>query len=97
MQRKAKKPKPENCDGKDSGCDGEVDDGAVAGTGDTCNTGEPGACSQGVRQCIAGGIKCMADHVLTVRSATEIDDDCDGEVDEDCISEEEAREIGVLK
>ena len=94
---KAKEPKAETCDGKDNDCNGQVDDGAIEGTGATCNTGQPGACSTGLKQCVAGAIKCQPTHVRHAEVCNKVDDDCDGKVDEDCISEEEARETGIIK
>ena len=93
----AKPAKDEICDGKDNDCNGQVDDGDIAGTGVECKTGEPGMCSTGTKQCVAGGIKCMPSHTRTVEICNKLDDDCDNQVDEDCISEAEARKAGLLK
>lgn len=95
----AKAPGNEVCDGKDNNCDGTVDEGSLAGTGAECKTGEPGACSSGFKQCVAGSIKCMASHTRTVEiCANKVDEDCDSKVDEEgCLTEADAREAGILK
>jgi hypothetical protein len=94
---KAKDPRPETCDGKDNDCNGQVDDGSIEGTGATCSTGLAGACTTGTKQCVAGAIKCTPIHVRHAEVCNKVDDDCDSKVDEDCISEDEAREIGIIK
>lgn len=95
----AKQPVAEVCDGKDNDCDGTPDDGDVEGTGAECKTNQPGACNAGLKQCVAGAIKCMPIHTKTVEfCVNKIDDDCDGQVDEvGCMSEQEAREAGIIK
>jgi hypothetical protein len=93
----AKEPKPEVCDGKDNDCNGKIDDGDIPGTGDECKTGQLGACAAGTKQCIAGAIKCMPVHIARVEICNGIDDNCNGKVDEDCITEQEARAAGIIK
>jgi len=93
---KPKEPKAETCDGRDNDCNGHVDDGVLPNTGDACKTGELGACSTGHKECVAGEIKCMPDHTRTFELCNKIDDDCDGKVDDDCVTEEQARENGMM-
>lgn len=93
----AKAPQPEVCDNRDNDCDGEIDEGEMAGTGDSCRTGQLGACAAGTKQCVKGTIECVPNQVASVEICNKIDDDCDGKVDDDCISEEEARRAGVIK
>ncbi|MFN3201073.1 MAG: scavenger receptor cysteine-rich domain-containing protein [Bradymonadia bacterium] len=74
-------PVDEICDGVDNDCDGNVDD--VEGLGDACTVGE-GACeSAGVIVCGEQGPECDAEAGIAGDEAcNEIDDDCDGTVDE---------------
>ncbi len=83
-------PSTEICDGLDNNCDGQSDE-----TFDNLNN----SCSAGVGKCQASGAyMCSADLAGTICSATpgtpdesetcgnQIDDDCDGNVDENCTS-----------
>ncbi len=74
-------PAAEVCDGLDNDCDGAVDDD-VAGEGEPCATGAPGACADGHRVCLGGEIECEPDAEPSDEVCNVVDDDCDGTVDE---------------
>lgn len=86
----------EVCDGKDNDCDGEIDEG-IAGTGDSCSTGKAGACNPGVKKCQGGAVRCVQNVMPSIEICNKIDDDCDNQVDEECVTEEEARKAGAAK
>ena len=69
----------EACDGKDSDCNGQVDD--VRGE---CVTGEPGACEVGQTYCNALGEEACRQTVFPRPEVCDdgVDNDCDGVVDE---------------
>ncbi|MFU8804694.1 MAG: putative metal-binding motif-containing protein, partial [Bradymonadaceae bacterium] len=80
-------PQTEVCDGLDNSCSGTVDD--VAEVGDSCDTGVPGECANGERQCIlpsghTTGVAVDLTCVQTVFPTREkpgfdgIDHSCDG-------------------
>jgi hypothetical protein len=70
----------EACDGEDDDCDGVVDNGLADFS---CGTG---ACKVTVPACVAGVVSsCVpAAPASSVDGCNEMDDDCDGAVDEDC-------------
>jgi hypothetical protein len=90
----------ETCDGLDNDCDGETDegflfvdyDGTIKALGESCGTG---ACADGVVQCAESGAaaECSSAGAATDETCNDVDDDCDGEVDEElenlgvCLSE----------
>ena len=74
------------CDGLDSDCDGELDEDyePVA-----CNSGLPGICAPGETVCEDGGAQCVAGALPGQHEEVcddDLDNDCDGEVDEECIA-----------
>ncbi|MBI5099211.1 MAG: hypothetical protein HZB30_08215 [Nitrospirae bacterium] len=74
----------ETCDNKDNNCDGTIDDNLTRPT--TCGAG---ACSStGTETCSAGlwGNNTCTEKPPVAETCNNMDDDCDGQVDEDYIS-----------
>jgi RHS repeat-associated protein len=73
---------PEMCDGEDDDCDGTTDEGALD-VGGPCGVGEGACFREGVTVCAGGDETCgatpgdPADEICN-----DVDDDCDGDVDE---------------
>ncbi len=72
----------EICNGLDDDCDGVVDDGQPEGGAACVVPGLLGACAEGVTSCSGGPMVCTPLHTPTAETCNDIDDDCDGEVDE---------------
>jgi MYXO-CTERM domain-containing protein len=71
----------ERCDGVDNDCDRQIDENNPGGGGG-CNTGQPGICSAGVNQCIAGRVQCVRNEAPRAETCNNVDDNCDGRVDD---------------
>ena len=74
-------PSVEVCNSLDDDCDGSIDDGNPGG-GTTCSTGLPGVCTIGTTQCLSGAIVCNQNTQPSAELCNNLDDDCDGSIDE---------------
>lgn len=75
-------PSPEECNGLDDDCDGDVDEDDPGG-GVLCSTGMMGECGAGVLACEEGALVCVALAGAMSEECNGLDDDCDGAVDEE--------------
>lgn len=83
----------EICNNKDDDCDGIVDENLTRKCG---NSPSIGACQNGIQQCINGSYsKCEGLVYPRPENCNDIDDDCDGKVDEDLIKICGINEIGA--
>lgn len=89
-------PTIEVCDKKDNDCDGKVDN--IKEQGNSCDTGELGACKTGKIQCSPFGKKiCKANNKALPEICDGKDNDCDGKVDEELIPPDCSKRQGACK
>ena len=74
-------PGAETCDGVDNDCDGTPDDGNPGGGG-ACTSGLLGQCSNGTVTCQGAVLTCKPNLAPSAETCDNIDNDCDGTVDE---------------
>jgi hypothetical protein len=82
----------ETCNGLDDDCDGQIDEGPIAGVGDDCypegvtgcevGVGCAGLCSFGTTMCSLGYVVCVGYVLPSVELCDDDDNDCDEVVDE---------------
>ncbi len=70
----------ESCNNLDDDCDGMIDDGNPGG-GASCGGG-PGICTPGTTTCSFGTLLCVGAGTPTAEVCDDIDNDCDGTVDD---------------
>jgi len=82
-------PTDEICDGIDNNCNGTVDESIANTTARVCYSGPEGTmavgeCRAGVKYCSDGGFEgpCDGEVIPTPEVCDDLDNDCDGEVDE---------------
>ncbi|HVU05292.1 MAG TPA: VWA domain-containing protein [Polyangiaceae bacterium] len=79
-------PTTEACDGKDNDCNGTADDGNPGG-GTSCGTA-PNVlpCKKGTFQCVSGQLLCQGEVKPSQELCDNVDNDCDGTVDNNLTS-----------
>ncbi|MDD3647346.1 MAG: MopE-related protein [Candidatus Dojkabacteria bacterium] len=84
-------PKEEKCDEKDNDCDGTIDEGCKCTSGKERSCGvSQGVCKNGTQKCVDGlWSECEGAIVPSEEICDEQDNDCDGEIDEELVCEEE--------
>jgi len=70
----------ETCNRVDDDCDGMIDEGDP-GAGAACGS-SVGICRQGVQHCVGGALTCMGGTSPGVEICNNLDDDCDGTIDD---------------
>ncbi len=73
-------PVAEKCNGIDDNCNGQTDEGNPQG-GANCDTGQFGACAAGTQKCQNGALVCVQNVAASAEVCNNIDDNCDGVVD----------------
>jgi hypothetical protein len=88
----------EVCEGQlDEDCDGTIDDGCacVNGNTDSCGQTDEGECSMGTKTCIDGAWgECEGAVGPTDELCDDLDNDCDGSVDEDFTNKGQVCSVG---
>ena len=74
-------PTSEVCDGQDNNCDGSTDEGNPDGDM-ACDTQGTGVCAEGRTRCVNGAPRCVATRDPAPELCNNLDDDCDGRIDE---------------
>jgi hypothetical protein len=89
------KPQAETCNGIDDDCDGETDEDSVAADSRACTTGKAGVCNAGTNTCVNGKVRCVQNVQPGIEICNGLDDNCNNDVDDDCVTEEEAKKQGL--
>jgi hypothetical protein len=71
----------EVCNGMDDDCSGVFDDGNPGGGLDCVVEGQLGVCADGITECFEAEIECRQVNDPVAESCDDLDNDCDGEVD----------------